>query len=136
MPEDWAGLPVEIELWLGGEGFVRLSTGASGGLNPFHKSFPVTRAAEGGETVGVEAEVVPRGPFGTSVAEPRIGRAVLVVPEAGVRGLERDLALVVEVCAQLGDHEAVPHLLDVVEAAFARLSRPGPPAPTSPSPVT
>jgi alpha-mannosidase len=122
VPEGWAGLPVEIELWLGGEGFVRLSTGVSGGLNPFHKSFPITGAAEGGETVGVEAEVVPRGPFGTSVAEPRIGRAALVVPETGVRGLERDLALVVEACAQLGDHEAVPHLLDVVEAAFARLS--------------
>ena len=122
VPQDWAGLPVELELWLGGEGFVRLSTGASGGLNPFHKSFPVTGAAEGGETVGVEAEVVPRGPFGTSVAEPRIGRAALVVPEAGVRGLERDLALVVEACAQLGDHQAVPHLLDVAEAAFAHLS--------------
>ena len=122
VPEGWAGMPVEIELWLGGEGFVRLSSGTSGGLNPFHKSFPVTGAAEGGEMVGIEAEVVPRGPFGTSVAEPRIGRAALVVPEAGVRGLERDLALVVEVCAQLGDHEAVPHLLDVAESAFARLS--------------
>ena len=122
VPEGWAGLPVELELWLGGEGFVRLSTGASGGLNPFHKSFPVTGAAEGGETVEVEAEVVPRGPFGTSVAEPRIGRAALVVPETGARGLERDLALVLEVCAQLGDREVVPHLLDIVEAVFAHLS--------------
>ncbi|HEV2093894.1 MAG TPA: alpha-mannosidase [Rubrobacter sp.] len=122
VPEDWAGLPVELELWLGGEGFVRLSTGASGGLNPLHRSFPVTKAAEGGETVGIEAEVVPRGPFGTSVAEPRLGRAALVVPEMQARGLERDLALVVEACSQLGDHEVVPHLLDAVEAAFAHLS--------------
>ena len=122
VPEDWAGLPVEIELWLGGEGFVQLSTGTSGGLNPFHKSFPVTGSAGGGETVGVEAEVVPRGPFGTSVAEPRLSRAALVVPETEARGLERDLALVLESCAQLGDHEVVPHLLDVAEAAFARLS--------------
>ena len=121
IPREWAGLPVELELWLGGEGFVRLSTGTSGGLNPFHKSFPVAGAAEGGETVGVEAEVVPRGPFGTSVAEPRISRAALVVPEAGVRGLERDLALLLEACAQLGDHEVVPHLLDVAERAFAHL---------------
>ena len=122
VPEDWAGLPVELELWLGGEGFVRLTTGESGGLNPFHKSFPVAGAAEGGEVVGVEAEVVPRGPFGTSVAEPRLSRAALVVPEAEVRGLERDLALVLEACAQLGDHEVVPHLLDIAEAAFARLA--------------
>lgn len=122
VPEDWAGLRVEIELWLGGEGFVRLSTGVSGGLNPFHRSFPVAETAEGGETVGVEAEVVPRGPFGTSVTEPRLGRASLVVPEPGVRGLERDLALLAEACAQLGEHEAVPHLLDAAEAALAHLS--------------
>ena len=121
IPQDWAGLPVELELWLGGEGFVRLSTGTSGGLNPFHRSFPVARAAEGGETVGIEAEVVPRGPFGTSVAEPRIGRASLVVPETGARALERDLALVLGSCAQLGDHEVVPHLLDVAERAFSHL---------------
>ena len=52
IPEDWAGSPVELELWLGGEGFVSLSTGFSGGLNPFHRSFPVTRKAAGGETEG------------------------------------------------------------------------------------
>ena len=121
VPEDWAGSPVELELWLGGEGFVRLSTGVGGGLNPYHKSFPVTQRARGGETVGVEAEVVPRGPFGTNVAEPRLRRAALVVPETGVRGLERDLALIVEVCGQLGDHEAVPHLLDIMDAAFSGL---------------
>ena len=27
IPEDWAGSPVELELWLDGEGFVRFSTG-------------------------------------------------------------------------------------------------------------
>jgi alpha-mannosidase len=121
IPEDWAGSPVELELWLGGEGFVSLSTGFSGGLNPFHRSFPVTRKAAGGETVGVEAEVVPRGMFGSNVAEPQLRRSSLVVPETDVRALERDLGLIVEVCEQLGDHEVVPHLLDVVDAAFAGL---------------
>ena len=121
IPEDWAGSPVELELWLGGEGFVRLSTGLSGGLNPFHRSFPVTGKARGGESFGIEAEVVPRGMFGTNVAEPRLGRASLVVPETDVRALERDLGIVVEVCEQLGDHEAVPRLLDVVDAAFESL---------------
>src|ERR671916_638976 len=81
IPEDWAGSPVELELWLGGEGFVSLSTGFSGGLNPFHRNFPVTQKAAGGETVGVEAEVVPRGMFGSNVAEPQLRRAPLVVPE-------------------------------------------------------
>ena len=121
IPEGWAGSPVELELWLGGEGFVSLSTGFSGGLNPFHRSFPVTQKAAGGEKVGVEAEVVPRGMFGSNVAEPQLRRSSLVVPEADVRALERDLGLIVEVCEQLGDHEVVPHLLDVVDAAFANL---------------
>ena len=43
------------------------------------------------------------------------------MPEKDVRALERDLGLIVEVCEQLGDHEVVPHLLDVVDAAFAGL---------------
>src|SRR5919107_3905418 len=121
IPEDWAGSPVELELWLGGEGFVRFSTGFSGGLNPFHRTFPVTQEAAGGETIGVEAEVVPRGMFGSNVAAPQLGRSSLVVPEAEVRAMERDLGLIVEVCEQLGDHEVVPHLLDVCDAAFANL---------------
>ena len=44
VPEEWAGLPLELELWLGGEGFVEISAGGrrtAGGLNPFHLSFPV-----------------------------------------------------------------------------------------------
>ena len=121
IPEDWAGSPVELELWLGGEGFVSLSTGFNGGLNPFHRSFPVTQEAVGGERVGIEAEVVPRGMFGSNVAEPQLRRSSLVVPETDVRALERDLGLIIEVCEQLGDHEVVPHLLDVVDAAFAGL---------------
>jgi alpha-mannosidase len=121
IPEHWAGSPVEMELWLGGEGFVSLSTGFSGGLNPFHRSFPVTRKAAGGETVGIEAEVVPRGMFGSNVAEPQLRRSSLVVPESDVRALERDLGLILEVCEQLGDHEVVPHLLDIVDAAFVGL---------------
>jgi alpha-mannosidase len=121
IPEDWAGSPVELELWLGGEGFVRFSTGFSGGLNPFHRTFPVTQEAAGGETIGIEAEVVPRGMFGSNVAAPQLRRSSLVVPEAEVRAMERDLGLIVEVCEQLGDHEVVPHLLDVCDAAFANL---------------
>src|SRR5918998_3867492 len=45
IPEEWEGLPVELELWLGGEGFLRLSNGITGGLNPFHTRFPVARKA-------------------------------------------------------------------------------------------
>ena len=119
VPEGWAGEPVELELWLGGEGFVRLSTGLQGGLDPFHHSFPVTEAARGGEQIGIEAEVVPKGMFGTHIAEPRLERAHFVVPHPEVRALERDLSMILQAAQQLGEHEVVPRLLDIAEAALA-----------------
>lgn len=125
VPEEWAGLPVELELWLGGEGFVEISVGESrtaSGLNPFHRSFPVLDEARGGEEVGIEAEVVSKGMFGSNVSEPRLERARLVVPETEARALERDLTAVFEACAALGGHEVVPHLLDVLDVATAVLS--------------
>ncbi|BBL79479.1 alpha-mannosidase [Rubrobacter xylanophilus] len=121
IPREWAGRPVELELWLGGEGFVRLSNGVVGGLNPFHRTFPVTREARGGERVGVEAEVVSKGLFGSHVSEPRLTRAALVVPEGEVRALELDLSVVAEACLTLEDHDAVPHLLEVLREAFSLL---------------
>ena len=122
VPEGWAGLPVDLELWLGGEGFVQLSNGTTGGLNPFHRSFLVAREAEGGERIGIEAEVVSKGMFGSHVAEPRLTRAALVVPEEEARALERDLSMVAEACDRLGGHDAVPHLLDAIDEAFALLA--------------
>src|SRR5215210_4856526 len=125
VPEEWAGLPVALELWLGGEGFVEISAGGrrkAGGLNPFHRTFPVLGEARGGEEVGIEAEVVSKGPFGSNFSEPRLERAQLVVPETEVRALERDLTSIFEACAALDDHEVVPFLLDTLDAATAVLS--------------
>ena len=125
VPEEWAGLPVELELWLGGEGFVEISVADSrtaSGLNPFHRSFRVQDEARGGEEVGIEAEVVSKGMFGSNISEPRLERACLVVPEPETRALERDLTAVFEACAALDDHEVVPRLLDALDAAVAALS--------------
>ncbi|HEX2729177.1 MAG TPA: alpha-mannosidase, partial [Rubrobacteraceae bacterium] len=122
IPKEWEGAPVEIELWLGGEGFVRLSNGVTGGLNPFHRAFPVTDRARAQERVGVEAEVVSKGLWGSHVAEPRIERAALVVPETGVRALLRDLAVVETACKELDGQDVVPRLLDIMDAAFAALT--------------
>jgi alpha-mannosidase len=118
VPAAWAGEPVELELWLGGEGFLRLSTGLQAGLDPFHHSFPIAEAARS-ERITIEAEVVPKGMFGSHVAEPRLERAHFVVPHYEVRALERDLAMIAQAAQELGDHEVVPHLLEIVEAAFA-----------------
>jgi alpha-mannosidase len=125
IPSDWAGQPVELELWLGGEGFVRITAGETtlqSGLDPFHHAFPLTEAAAGGEPVALDAEVMPKGMFGSHVAEPRVERAHLVVPHREVRALERDLTMLLDACAVLGDHEAVPHLLEAADAAFDALA--------------
>jgi alpha-mannosidase len=122
IPREWAGESVELELWLGGEGYVRLSTGIEGGLNPFHRSFHITDGARGGEPIEIQAEVVPKGLFGSHIREPRLERACLAVPETEVRALERDLRVIADACAQLKDHEVVPYLLDVLDLAFASLA--------------
>jgi alpha-mannosidase len=122
IPADWAGQPVELELWLGGEGFVRLSTGYQAGLNPMHHRFPVTEQAKGGERITIDVEAVPKGIFGTEIPEPRLERALFVVPQRETRAFERDLTMLGESCVQLGGHEVVPFLLDAAEAALSELA--------------
>src|SRR5687767_8251641 len=48
IPAAWQGQPVELELWLGGEGLVKLSTGLQHGLSPYQHRFPITDALESG----------------------------------------------------------------------------------------
>ena len=121
IPATWSGQPVELELWLGGEGLLTISTGLQAGLDPFHHSFPLTGVA-GGERITIEAELVPKGMFGSHIELPRIERAHVVIPHPTVRALERDLDVIIEACQELGDHEVVPLLLNVVEEALRALS--------------
>lgn len=122
IPAAWAGLPVDLELWLGGEGWVRLSTGLEAGLNPYHHRFAITDRADGGEAVAIEAEVSPKGLFGADIREPRIERAHLVVPHPAVQALAMELDMAVDAARHLGDHEIVPRLLDTVDAALHHLA--------------
>lgn len=123
VPDDWAGKAVELELWLGGEGFVRLSNGVTGGLDPFHRCFPVTERARGGEAITIDAEVVPKSISGSSVTEPRLVRACLVVPDRETRALERDLSAALDACDALEGHEVVSHILDALDTAMVALSK-------------
>jgi len=122
IPVEWAGQPVELELWLGGEGFVKLMPGHQTGLNPFHHDFRLTDAAAGGETIRIEAEVMPKGFFGTHNHSPAISRALLAIPHDEVRALERDLRNLIQTATELKNHEIFPHLLDLVDAAYKALA--------------
>lgn len=122
IPKSWGGHNVELELWLGGEGFVKLTPGHQEGLNPFHHDFKITSSAEGGEQIAIEAEVVPKGMFGTHVHGPALERAHLTIPHKEVRDLETDLKMLVQAAQQLVDHEVFSHLLDLVDAAYRELA--------------
>jgi alpha-mannosidase len=122
IPAEWAGQPVELEIWLGGEGLLDISTGLQVGLDPFHHNFILTEATTGGELIEIAAELVPKGMFGSHVSAPRIERAHFVIPNRPVRALERDLATIAEAAEQLGDHDVVPLLLDVLEASLRALT--------------
>jgi len=144
VPEDFAGRAVDLELDVGGEGFVQLAssglTGAvTGGVNEYHRAFRVSECAAGGERVRVQVEAVPKGLFGTPNPAPRLTRAHLVAPEEAVEALLLDLTAVLEAARVLGGlqpgrgpregapgngHEAVPHLLAAAEAALAGLDWP------------
>ena len=123
VPAEWKGKAVNLELWLGGEGFVSLSNGVKGGLDPFHRTYKIADVAEGGESIDINAEVVPKGMFGQHVREPRIEWAQLIVPQQEVIDLDRDLTMILEASRQLGNHEVVPYLIGAAEEALAIISR-------------
>ncbi|MEJ7839196.1 MAG: hypothetical protein WKF81_10280, partial [Thermomicrobiales bacterium] len=122
VPFDFAGQPIEIQLWLGGEGFVAFTPGYQSGLNPFHNDFPISHFATGGETVDIFAEVVPKGFFGTHVHAPSIARALIAIPHLEVRAFETDLRNIIDAAEQLKDHDVFSHLLDIVDAAYREIA--------------
>jgi alpha-mannosidase len=128
VPSECAGQPVELELWLGGEGFAEISLGdgptMKGAIDPYHFQYPLTDAAADGEAVSVDATVVPKGVFGSRIDHPVISRAHLVVPAEPVRAIERDLSVALLAAVELDaeGHEIVPRLLDAIEASLTVLS--------------
>lgn len=122
VPADWKGNAVDVQLWLGGEGLVTITPGYQLGLNPFHHDWEVTASANGGETFEIEAEVMPKGMFGTHVHTPTIGRTHLAIPHKEVRALFTDLEEIIKTAEQLKDHEILPHLLDLVDEAYKAIA--------------
>ncbi len=125
IPDSLKGFPVELELDFGGEGFVLVTNSSGtvfrGGLNPFHKAFPILEKAEGGETFQIIVEAVPKGLFGSRNDVPSLARSYLVAPHLEVRRFLQDLESVHMACATLGAHEVVPHLLNATEDVLEQL---------------
>jgi alpha-mannosidase len=127
IPADWAGAPVYSRFALGGEGLLSVNAQVLGGLNPFHREHLISNAAQGGETLVFEAEVVPHGLFGTPAADPRLEEACLLVPDLEVRALYEDLAAALDAANYLrsvGRNEVSQRLADALQRAFMRIPLP------------
>ncbi len=124
IPSHFVGQQVLLELSVGGEGFVQISNGVSGGLNPYHRSFELTPRAYGGEPFTVLIQAVPKALFGQHNPKPHLERASLVATHPEVRALVTDLDVLLGAARALGDHEAVSHLLGVAEKALSTLEWP------------
>lgn len=127
VPEDWAGLPVAVRLWLGGEAKLIANGKLVGGLNPYHKEYPLLEKARGNDTIELVLEAVPKGLFGTPNFQPRIEEAHLVVPDPLLRAFHEDLAAAVDAAKYLATHgrpEIAALVAEAVEAALVGLELP------------
>jgi len=126
VPGDFSSTDAQLELDLGGEGdvFVYLNgvLCASGGLNPYHRSFKLG-TVNGGETLEIRVETVARTFFGAPT-QPALARAALTVVERDLEGLLWDMSALIEAARELAEHEVVPQLLGVAEEALELLEWP------------
>ncbi len=126
VPLSLAGFAVELELDFGGEGFVEISNSHGivirGGLNPFHKAFPLLKKAVGDESFRVVVDVVPKGLFGSRNDSPQVTRAHLVAPHLEIKDFLTDLEVLHSACVALDGHEVVPLLLAAAEDVLQGLA--------------
>ena len=89
------------------------------GLDVNHNQFPLDKRSG-----RLEIEAVARRPFGEWVTDPRLRRAELRRIEPALIAFARTAALAIDLAAALGEHEASPIVLELVEEALARLDWP------------
>jgi alpha-mannosidase len=127
-PDGWPAGDRRLALDLGGEGLVRVRYADGSveafGLDAEHRSFPLRDGP-----FAVEAEIVARLPFGAPNRDPRLALARIVDVDVALERLVRRLDLVGEAAEALGDHDAVPGLLEAAAGALRELDWPTATAP-------
>lgn len=99
IPAHWPLDETRLQLWLGGEGLLRIGT-ESHGLNPPHQSFPLTE-----RRFALEADCVARLEQGVPARDAALTRAELVWVEQDLADYILMLHQVVEFTRALGGHE-------------------------------
>jgi len=127
VPRAWVGLPIWVRFWLGGEARLSANGKPVGGLNPYHKEYPVLDKARSGEKLEFKLEAVPKGLFGNPNLQPRIEEARLVVPDLEVRAFHEDLAVALDVAKyllQYGRPQIAALVVEAVENVLVGLKLP------------
>ncbi|MBE3575989.1 MAG: alpha-mannosidase, partial [Firmicutes bacterium] len=138
VPDAWRGNPVRLYLDVEGEALLRVNGQPKGGLLgpmpdgqggsfPYQREYELTPAAQGGETIRIDVDAVPRGRFGVPVREPHFRQGYLLVPDPQVRSLYEDLLAVWDVAQNLDPAAAQGErefLVDLLQQVVARVRLP------------
>lgn len=123
VPKDWPLSDVRLRLDLGGESLITITDAAgqqrSFGLDPNHREFVLPSHA-----FTLTSRSVARLPFGEPVRNPHLAMADLIWIDSAVEKLALVLKQICETIPLLGDHEVVPHLLDLGEKTLRSLDWP------------
>jgi len=123
VPAGWTLAEARLGLDVGGESLLRIAYDSGRcltlGLDVNHTEFALD---EPGGAIAIEA--VAKGPFGAAIEGPRLRRAELVWIEPQLEVLVRTLTLMADFAAEIDGHELVDELLELAEAAMARLAWP------------
>lgn len=125
IPEEFKGLPVRLQVWVEGEGIVYINGKPVGGLDPNHKEFKLLDSTNGGEKFTILIEAVPRGPFGSYVADPHLAQARLVSIDDAVESALFDLYAVLDAAKNLSDeNELKEFLINALDSALSLVKFP------------
>jgi len=120
IPEEFKGLPVRLQVWVEGEGIVYINGKPVGGLDPNHREFKLLDSANGREKFTILIEAVPRGPFGSYVADPHLAQARLVSIDDTVESALFDLYAVLDAAKNLSDeNELKEFLINALDSALS-----------------
>jgi alpha-mannosidase len=123
VPSSWPLEEAFLELDFGGESLLRVEypDGSDDrfGVDPNHRRVPIRQ-----RRLSLEAEAVPRFPFGNPNRDPRLSVARLVWIDTAVESLHRRLRMVVEAARAVDSEDAVQALVRSAERALHRLEWP------------
>jgi alpha-mannosidase len=123
VPSSWPLEETLLELDVGGESLLRVDYADDSyerfGVDPNHRLFPVRH-----RRLSLEAEAVPRFPFGNPNRDPRLSVSRFVWIDTAVASLHRRLRMVVEAARAVETQDAVRALLRSAERALAGLDWP------------